>query len=305
MRLAFCLDGYHDQVGVELRQDERVVHAVMHGPGELDAIQRQVARVLSLDHDARGFVEVGQRDPVIGRLQRAAVGLRPPLFYSPYEAAVWSVLSARRPGWQMARVRAELSKAHGALFELAGERLAALPTPSQLLAVKGFPGIDADRLTRMHGAARAGRVVANVFVDAGLPVRNGHVPLAPPAFRDFLLQKTDAEGLLPGWTHWWDETDLEGLFPSAGVREQVEREQPPLPLSYFPESLPAPFGWDDRPCAYLAFGDTYSTERHEAKARGWPVTALPGQHLHTLVAPEQVAATIDALLRRLGIDPED
>jgi hypothetical protein len=82
MRLAFCLDGYHDQVGVELRQDERVVYAVVHGPGELDAIQRQVARVLSLDHDSRGFAEVGQRDLVIGRLQRAAVGLRPPLFYS-------------------------------------------------------------------------------------------------------------------------------------------------------------------------------------------------------------------------------
>lgn len=59
MRLVFCLDGYHDQVGVELRQGERVVHAVVHGPGELDAIQRQVARVLSLGHvpssDARRF----------------------------------------------------------------------------------------------------------------------------------------------------------------------------------------------------------------------------------------------------------
>jgi DNA-3-methyladenine glycosylase II len=155
MRLAFCLDGYHDQVGVELRQDERVVHAVVHGAGELDAIHRQVARVLSLDQDARGFAQVGQRDLVIGKLQRAAAGLRPPLFYSPYEAAVWSVLSSRRPGWQMARVRAELSEAHGAVFELAGERLAALPTPSRLLAVEAFPGIDADRLARMHGAARA------------------------------------------------------------------------------------------------------------------------------------------------------
>ena len=155
MRLAFCVDGYQDQVGVELRQDPRVVHAVVHGPGELDAIQRQVARVLSLDQDARGFAQVGQRDPVIGRLQRAAVGLRPPLFYSPYEAAAWSVLSARRPGWQMARIRAELSEAHGSVFELAGERLAALPTPSQLLSIEAFPGIDADRLARMHGAARA------------------------------------------------------------------------------------------------------------------------------------------------------
>ena len=46
MRLAFCLDGYRDQVGVELRQDgqeglargdsasgEAAVHAVVHGVG--------------------------------------------------------------------------------------------------------------------------------------------------------------------------------------------------------------------------------------------------------------------------------
>ncbi len=81
------------------------------------------------------------------------------------------------------------------------------------------------------------RVVANVFVDAGLPVRGGLVPLAPPAFRDFLLQKADADGLLPEWTHWWDKTDLEGLCPSAVVRRQVEQEQPRLPLSYSQESL--------------------------------------------------------------------
>ncbi len=155
MRLAFCRDDYRDQVGIELRQDGQGVHAVVHGGGELDAIRRQVARVLSLNQDARGFAEMGRRDPVIGTLQRAAVGLRPPLFYSPYEAAVWSALSARRAGWQMARVRADLSEAHGASFELAGERLAALPTPSQLLAVEGFPGVDPARLSRMHGVARA------------------------------------------------------------------------------------------------------------------------------------------------------
>jgi DNA-3-methyladenine glycosylase II len=156
MRLAFCLDGgYLDQVGVELRQDAGGVHAVVHGDGALDVIQAQVARVLSLDHDARGYEAVGERDPVIARLQRAAVGLRPPLFYSPYEAAVWAMLSARRPGWQMSRIRTELSEAHGAVFELAGERLGALPTPTQLLAIESFPGIDADRLDRMHGAARA------------------------------------------------------------------------------------------------------------------------------------------------------
>ncbi|PZS20525.1 MAG: Fe-S cluster assembly protein HesB [Pseudonocardiales bacterium] len=155
MRLAFCVDGYHDQVGVEVRQDAGAVHAVVHGDGDLAVVENQVARVLSLDHDARGFAEVGERDPVIGRLQRAAPGLRPPLFYSPYEAAVWSVLSARRPGWQMAQARGELSEAHGTTFELAGERLAALPTPAQLVRVEAFAGIDPDRLARMRGVAQS------------------------------------------------------------------------------------------------------------------------------------------------------
>ena len=156
MRLAFCLDGgYERQVGVEVRQDDAGVHAVVHGAGDLTAIKLQTARVLSLDHDARGFAEVGRRDPVIRRLQLAAPGLRPPLFYSPYEAAVWSVLSTRRPSWQMSRVRAALSAAAGRTFDLAGRPLSALPTPRQLLRTAAFPGIDADRLERMHGIARA------------------------------------------------------------------------------------------------------------------------------------------------------
>jgi len=155
MRLAFCLDGYTEQVGVVLRQDDAGVHGVAHGTGDLEAIRRQVARCLSLDHDGREFEAVGRRDPVIGRLQQAAPGLRPPLFYSPYEAAAWSVLSARRPAAQTAQVRTRLSRAWGRTFELAGEPLAALPTPRQLLEVTDFPGIPPDRIERLHGVAQA------------------------------------------------------------------------------------------------------------------------------------------------------
>jgi len=170
MRLAFCLDGYQRQAGVEVRQDGQDVHGVIRppsagptsnpGPGpagrpDADAVRRQVARVLSLDHDGEQFLLAGDRDPVIGRLQAAAPGLRPPLFYSPYEAAAWAVLATRRPARQMARVRERLSAAHGAVFDLAGARLAALPTPAQLLAAGEFPGIAPDRVQRLHGVARA------------------------------------------------------------------------------------------------------------------------------------------------------
>ena len=155
MRVAFCLDGYHTQVGVELRQDRAGVHGVVHGAnaGELPAVRDQVARFLSLDHDASGFVDVGRRDPVIASLQEVAPGLLPPLFYSPYEAAVWSVISARRPAQQMAEVRRRLSEAHGRVFELAGRQLAALPTPAQLIDIREFPGLTPEKVHRLHAIA--------------------------------------------------------------------------------------------------------------------------------------------------------
>jgi DNA-3-methyladenine glycosylase II len=158
MRMAFCLDGYEGHAGVELRQDAAgTVHgtARVRGDAGLDAVVLQVARVLSLDHDATEFLRVGERDPVIGRLQAAAPGLRPPLFYSPYEAAAWAVLSARRPARQMQQIRQGLSEAHGEVFELAGERLAAFPSPRQLLSVPSFPGVPQDKIRRLHGVADA------------------------------------------------------------------------------------------------------------------------------------------------------
>lgn len=157
MRLAFCLDGYRQQAGVEVRQDAAGVHGTVHGPGgtDVDAVRQQVARVLSLDYDAAGFLEAGERDPVLRSVQEAAPGLRPPLFYSPYEAAAWSVLSARRPARQMRQVRQRLSEAHGELFDLAGEPLAAFPSPRQLLSVASFPEIPEDKLRRLHGVAHA------------------------------------------------------------------------------------------------------------------------------------------------------
>jgi DNA-3-methyladenine glycosylase II len=156
MRLSFCLDGgYDQQVGVVVRQRGESVDCEVQGEGSLDAVRAQVARVLSLDHDARDFALTGRRDPVLRRLQLAAQGLRPPLFHSPYEAAAWSVLSARRPQRQMARVRIALCESAGRKFTLAGQRLAAFPTPSALLRLGAFPGIDTQRLDRLHGVARA------------------------------------------------------------------------------------------------------------------------------------------------------
>src|SRR5436309_1462791 len=73
MRMAFCRDDLGAQVGVEARQDADGVHlrVVGTGDGDASAVGAQVARVLSLADDATGFVAVGERDPVVARLQAA------------------------------------------------------------------------------------------------------------------------------------------------------------------------------------------------------------------------------------------
>jgi hypothetical protein len=139
------------------------------------------------------------------------------------------------------------------------------------------------------------RVRGFVFVDAGLPPHAGDYPLAPPVFRDFLAGKADSAGMLPRWTDWWD-ADISGLFPSTDIRERTERDMPRLPLAYFGQTLHAPEGWDQRPGAYLAFGDTYAEERADAGNRGWPVRTIRGEHLHMLVSPVEVAAAITSLV---------
>src|SRR5579864_655986 len=155
MRMSFCLDGYRHQVGVEVTQDDGAVNVRIAGDADVEAVKRQVARVLSLDHDGDAFLEIGKRDPVIGRLQEIAPGLRPPQFYSPYEAAAWAIISARRPAAQMDKVRRALSERFGKTFELAGRSTPALPTPEQLLGVGEFPGLNPQKIERLHGVARA------------------------------------------------------------------------------------------------------------------------------------------------------
>jgi DNA-3-methyladenine glycosylase II len=183
VRLAFCVDAYRshrayqDQVGVEVRQDESgLVHGTVVGPGAgaaaagkraagvaasglgaagLAAVRDQVARVLSLDHDGDAFRAAGRADPTLGRLQDAVPGLRPVLFCSPYEAAVWAILSARRARAQAAVLRARLCREYGRVFTLAGVDEVALPTPEQLLTVSALPGLPEARIPWLHGVAQA------------------------------------------------------------------------------------------------------------------------------------------------------
>jgi DNA-3-methyladenine glycosylase II len=158
MRLAFCVDGCDAQVGVVVRQQSAdAVELQVHADAgtDLDAVAAQVARMLSLDIDGTGYDDLGKRDDIVAAVQKARPGLRPPLFHSAYEAAVWAVLSARQGHTQMSQVRERLARDHGRVFELAGQQVAAAPLPQQLLAVTEIPGLFPAKLPRLHAIAQA------------------------------------------------------------------------------------------------------------------------------------------------------
>jgi DNA-3-methyladenine glycosylase II len=160
MRLAFPIDGGRGHAGAVLRQglpDGPVsVELQTTEGGDRKRALRQIARIVSLDHDGEAFLEVGGRDPVLGALQRAHPGQRPVLFHSPYEGAAWSIISARRPAAQGATVRRALSERLGAAFELAGETLHAFPQPEQLIALaQDSSGLPREKLERLLGVAQA------------------------------------------------------------------------------------------------------------------------------------------------------
>ena len=56
MRLAFCLEAdLEHQVSVEVRQEGQRLDLVVHGDGDLAEVTRQVARIVSADHDGAAY----------------------------------------------------------------------------------------------------------------------------------------------------------------------------------------------------------------------------------------------------------
>jgi DNA-3-methyladenine glycosylase II len=140
VRLRFLVDDWSGPADVVVTQEAGVVH----GAVEADNAERafaQAARILSLDHDGTGYPEVGDNDPVVGELQRASDYLRPVLFHSPYEAAAWSIISARTGHAQAVKLRDGLS------------RDGVFPAPRDLLELR--EGVPAPKLPRLHGIAEA------------------------------------------------------------------------------------------------------------------------------------------------------
>src|SRR5260221_6818171 len=85
--LAFPVEGHDASAAIELWQGaDDVVRGRTDAPADLiEPAIRQAARSLSLDHDGTGWPAVGERDPIVSRLQPEHEILPPAWLYSAVE----------------------------------------------------------------------------------------------------------------------------------------------------------------------------------------------------------------------------
>jgi DNA-3-methyladenine glycosylase II len=169
LELAFPVEGSWETAGVRVRQDADGVTVEIVSPKVPEAaVRAQVERILSLDVDGSGFPAVGERDPVVGDLQRRYPGLRPVGFWSPYEAGAWTIIGHRIRITQATAIKARLAEQLGEPVSFDGRVVHAFPSPQRLAKLDTFPGLTGRKpewlrslaLAALHGELDTARLRA-------------------------------------------------------------------------------------------------------------------------------------------------
>ena len=150
---AWAVDNDWRTVRATVRQDEQGVIAELHDRPPA-ALARRAARdleqILCLDVDGSGFEALGTRDGVIDALQKRFAGLRPVLFYTPYEAAAWTIIGQRIRMTQAAVIKARLSDELGTS--------GGFPAPDVLAELSGLqPGLTDRKVEQLRTLAVSAR----------------------------------------------------------------------------------------------------------------------------------------------------
>jgi hypothetical protein len=126
-----------------------------------------------------------------------------------------------------------------------------------------------------------------VFVDAAIPECEGEAKL-DPAVVD-LLRAVAVEGVLPPWSEWWGEGELERLIPNRGRRARVVAELPELPMTLIEAAPPVPAGWCEWLSGYLLLSEDMRGDAEKARSLGWSVLEHLGNHLDVVNRAAEVA----------------
>ncbi len=190
LHVGFCVEGDWKPVGVCLRETATGVWASIYGAADRQTLRAQLARILSIDIDGSRFAAVGERDPVIGRLQHRHPGLRPVCFFSPYEAAAWALISHRVRIVQAAQAKERITRELGHPVDIHGDERAAFPSPTRLRQLERLPGLSARKVENLRALADAAQTgVLDAARLRALPHRQAIAELKElPGVGDFSAQ---------------------------------------------------------------------------------------------------------------------
>jgi 3-methyladenine DNA glycosylase/8-oxoguanine DNA glycosylase len=169
LRYAWAVDEDWRTVQATLRQDGETVRVELTGRPPAALVERAVddlKQMLCLDVDGAGFAALGRSDRVVAALQQRFPGLRPVLFYTPYEAAAWAIIGQRIRMTQAAAIKAALGDElgqHGAFP--APARLAKLTGPRRGLTDRKLGQLQTIAQAAEDGALSRRRLRAMSYLD--------------------------------------------------------------------------------------------------------------------------------------------
>lgn len=227
---AWPLDDDWTTVQVTLTQHGRQVRGELAGSpsrATTTRARRDVASILCADVDGSGFATVGERDAVVADLQARFPGLRPVLFYTPYEAAAWTVIGHRIRMTQAASIMQRLAR------EL-GEH-GAFPSPRRLVDLDATAGLTDAKVAQLRGVARAAldgtltrAHLRELEVDVGIEQLQRLPGIGPFSAELIMVRGVGAPDLFPKHERRLDSAirTAYGLSDSDDVRRVVERWRP-------------------------------------------------------------------------------
>lgn len=219
----FLVEADWSRAEAAVSQSGSTASILVSGDGDLAEAAEQTARFLALDVDARGWVDVGRRDPVIADVQQELPGLRPCGFHSPYEAAAWAVLSQRLRIVQASRLRADIVASYG--------DDGAFPSPRRLLDLNlDLPGRKGEYLDAVAEAALEGaldcRMLRSMEAEAAVRSVQEIKGLGPFAADLVVLRGANAPDGLPTHERRLDAEISERYGPRRSLREVSEAWRP-------------------------------------------------------------------------------
>ena len=104
-------------------------------PAVHDKAVERIRFFLSLDDDLAPFYKIGKRDKKFAPIIKQWYGLHHVKFLTPFENAVWAVLSQRVPMGMARKFKQTLTETYGPRLKVDGVEHIAFPEPSQLFPV--------------------------------------------------------------------------------------------------------------------------------------------------------------------------